>query len=321
MVDVTASEVPGLEDEAAEVPDPEDEAAEESDQDNEPAEEPEAEDLAEHDWQDETPVAEENSEPEADAGDTPSEGLGADRAQEDQAGDDPADDDSAGDDSADDDSADDDPADDDSADDSAEQTRVDTAVVEPEEGVSEPPIWERTHEEPAPDNFAVAAPAFPPSTEPASALADQDGPTRGGWQDDDPLSRPLPGMTPAADAPADGPAVARLQFSSGEVVEVDRPILVGRSPEVRRFATHDRPLLIPVPSPHQEISSTHLEIRPGVGADHGSAVVTDLGSTNGTVLVQPSLPPEDLQPGIAVQLVPGAIIDLGDGVTIQVTQP
>jgi hypothetical protein len=46
--------------------------------------------------------------------------------------------------------------------------------------------------------------------------------------------------------------------------------------------------------------------------------VTDLGSTNGTVLAQPGLAPEDLQPGVAVQLIPGAILDLGDGVTIQV---
>jgi hypothetical protein len=46
-----------------------------------------------------------------------------------------------------------------------------------------------------------------------------------------------------------------------------------------------------------------------------------MGSTNGTVLVQPGLPPEDLKPGIAVQLIPGAIINLGDGLTIQVARP
>jgi hypothetical protein len=113
--------------------------------------------------------------------------------------------------------------------------------------------------------------------------------------------------------------VARLIFSSGEIVDVDRAVLVGRSPESRRFGGDDRARLITVPSPHQEISSTHLEIRPGAGADHGSAVVTDLGSTNGSVVVQPGLPAEDLQPGIAVQLIPGAIVDLGEGVTIQVT--
>jgi hypothetical protein len=112
--------------------------------------------------------------------------------------------------------------------------------------------------------------------------------------------------------------VAKLTFSSGDVVEVDRAVIVGRAPEARRFTSTEQPRLVTVPSPNQEISSTHLEIRPGAGADHGSAVATDLGSTNGTVLVQPGLPPEDLQPGIAVQLIPGAIIDLGDGVTIQV---
>ncbi len=115
--------------------------------------------------------------------------------------------------------------------------------------------------------------------------------------------------------------MARLVFSTGDDVEVDRTVLVGRAPEARRFTSGDQPRLVPVASPAQEISSTHLEIRPGAGADHGSAVVTDLGSTNGSVLVQPGLPPEDLRPGIAVQLIPGAIIDLGDGVTIQVIDP
>ena len=76
-----------------------------------------------------------------------------------------------------------------------------------------------------------------------------------------------------------------------------------------------------MPSPQQEISSTHLEVRPGTGADHGSAVVTDLGSTNGTVLVQPGLPAESLKPGIPVQLLPGAVIDLGDGLSITVARP
>jgi len=93
--------------------------------------------------------------------------------------------------------------------------------------------------------------------------------------------------------------------------------VVGRAPRLPADGDDDT-RLVTVPSPHQEISSTHLEIRPGSGADHGSAVVTDLGSTNGTLVVQPGLPAEDLQPGIAVQLLPGAIVDLGEGVTIQV---
>ena len=148
---------------------------------------------------------------------------------------------------------------------------------------------------------------------------DRDGHTAAGAEHP-PFERPpVPGQEvapPVVPAP-----VATLVFSTGDVVEVDRVVLVGRAPEARRFASHEQPRTVAVMSPHQEISSTHLEIRPGAGADHGSAIVTDLGSTNGTVLVQPGLPPEDLQPGIAVSLIPGAVLDLGDGVTIQVTNP
>jgi hypothetical protein len=116
----------------------------------------------------------------------------------------------------------------------------------------------------------------------------------------------------------DHAAIARLVMSTGEVVDVDRPILVGRAPQPRGFGGEE-PLLVSVLSPNQEISSTHVEIRPGSGPDAGSAVVTDLGSTNGTLVVQPGSRPEDLQPGIAVRLAPGAVIDLGEGATIQVT--
>jgi hypothetical protein len=115
-------------------------------------------------------------------------------------------------------------------------------------------------------------------------------------------------------------AVARLVFSSGEIVDVDRAVVVGRAPEHGRFGSDEQTRLVTVPSPHQEISSTHLEVRPGTGSEQGSAVVTDLGSTNGTVVAQPGQPAEDLRPGVAVPVVPGATIDLGEGVTIQVTE-
>jgi len=109
----------------------------------------------------------------------------------------------------------------------------------------------------------------------------------------------------------------RLVFSSGETVDVDRVVVVGRAPQSRDLGDGEA-LLVSVPSPNQEISSTHLEIRPGTGVDQGFAVATDLGSTNGTLVVQPGRPAEDLQPGIGVRLEPGALVDLGEGATIQV---
>ena len=118
------------------------------------------------------------------------------------------------------------------------------------------------------------------------------------------FGRQQPGIPGQPPAPSVTRPVARLVVSGGDTVDVDRVVLIGRAPEARRFTSTDQPRLVTVPSPLHEISSTHVEVRPGSGADHGSAVITDMGSTNGTVLVQPGLGPEDLTPGIAVQLHP-----------------
>ena len=164
---------------------------------------------------------------------------------------------------------------------------------------------------PAPEPTAEAPTIATPSVAPVPGpRTPSPGPLDGPLYD--PLTAPEP---PQASAP-----VARLVISSGEVVDVDRVVVVGRAPDAGRIGGEEQIRLVTVPSPHQEISSTHLEVRPGTGADHGAAVVTDLGSTNGTVVVQPGLPAEDLRPGIGVALVPGATIDLGEGVTIQVTR-
>ncbi|MCD4536172.1 FHA domain-containing protein [Nocardioides sp. cx-169] len=178
---------------------------------------------------------------------------------------------------------------------------------------------------PPPMPGVAPVPGPPPAdatTPPASAAphTDHDGLTQAGASTGE-FAREQPGIPGQPPAPQVTRPVARLVISNGDTVEVDRVVLIGRAPEARRFTATEQPRLITVPSPLHEISSTHVEVRPGSGADHGSAVVTDMGSTNGTVLVQPGLGPEDLKPGIAVQLIPGAIINLGDGVTIQVTNP
>jgi len=201
----------------------------------------------------------------------------------------------------------------------------------PEPAVGPPPAFSPQFPPPPPPLPPPPAPGFgfgPPSPAPEPAPAydladiDHDGHTVAGGWDPSKFARQHPGIPGQPPAPSvTAVPVARLVFSSGETVEVDRAVLIGRAPEARRFTSTEQPRLVTVPSPNQEISSTHLEVRPGSGADHGSAVVTDMGSTNGTVLQLPGLAPEDLQPGIAVQLIPGSVIDLGDGVTIQVTHP
>lgn len=200
--------------------------------------------------------------------------------------------------------------------------------------IAPPPAW-APPPPPSPDELPVDAPPpplgigswepvtgagpvagdYPPPPPPADP--DHDGLTVAGSH----AAPPLPGQ-PSEPAPASGAApVAKLLISDGQTIVVDRVVLIGRAPEARRFSSTEQPMLVTVPSRLHEISSTHVEVRPGGGPDLGTAVVTDMGSTNGTVLVQPGLGPEDLKPGIAVQLIPGAIINLGDGITIQVTRP
>lgn len=190
-----------------------------------------------------------------------------------------------------------------------------------------PPGWVPP---PPPAPGAPAVPDAPPlpvgSWEPVGGVPAPPGPgvehdgftVAGAGEPPAPLVPPVPG-TPAA-PPVTQP-VAKLLVSDGQSIIVDRAVLIGRAPEARRFTSTEQPMLVTVPSRLHEISSTHVEVRPGTGADLGTAVVTDMGSTNGTVLVQPGLGPEDLKPGIAVQLIPGATINLGDGITIQVTRP
>ena len=77
--------------------------------------------------------------------------------------------------------------------------------------------------------------------------------------------------------PAAASAPARLVLSTGLVVPLDRAVLLGRAPQVARVTNRELPRLITVPSPQQDISRTHAEVR--VEGDH--VVVTDLDSTNG----------------------------------------
>lgn len=114
------------------------------------------------------------------------------------------------------------------------------------------------------------------------------------------------------------PALAVLRTSHGHQVEVDRAVLIGRSPTASRVPREQLPRLLAVPSPSHDISRTHLEVAP----DGWRVLVKDLYSTNGTTLVRPGdNARERLVPGEPVQVAPGWVIDLGDGLTITVEPP
>lgn len=168
---------------------------------------------------------------------------------------------------------------------------------------------------PTPEPVAPAEPA-PPSPAPLAPADDVDGDHDGGTildhqvagLRDAGLVTVSPWSRPVAEPEEPG---LHLSFSHGIEVQLDRPVLVGRAPEARPGIDAQ---LVAVPSPQQDISRTHCEIR----LDGEDVLVTDLRSTNGTIVSRPGQVPHRLHPGEGTSASAGSRIDLGDGVVIVV---
>ncbi|WP_106816246.1 FHA domain-containing protein [Microbacterium timonense] len=115
-------------------------------------------------------------------------------------------------------------------------------------------------------------------------------------------------------APPRPPAPGRLRVSTGQVITLDRTVVIGRRPRSTRVSGTDLPHLVAVDSPQQDISRSHVELR----VEGESIVATDLHTTNGTTLLRAGADPVRLHPGEGTVVVPGDILDLGDGITVVV---
>lgn len=98
------------------------------------------------------------------------------------------------------------------------------------------------------------------------------------------------------------------------VVWLDAVSYVGRRPSSPRIIYGQMPRLVRVPSPKQEVSSTHIELRQ-LGA---SVVLTDMRSTNGSIVFPPGAEPRKLRQGESVVATPGTLVDIGDGNVIEI---
>jgi hypothetical protein len=106
-----------------------------------------------------------------------------------------------------------------------------------------------------------------------------------------------------------------IRLGSGDRFALDVPVLIGRRPAPLRVASGAQPRLVAVSSPDQQVSSTHLQIEQ-VG---DAVVVTDLRSTNGTVVSPLGGQSSRLRPGQSMVVLPGAIVEIGDGNIIEIT--
>ena len=108
------------------------------------------------------------------------------------------------------------------------------------------------------------------------------------------------------------PVLGALRLSLGDVIALDRDVVMGRNPRTD-FAGHDgeeRPHVVKLPSADGDISRTHLRVT----LDGWHVMVTDLNSTNGTLVTLPGRDAEQLRPGEPVPIRPGTVVTLAEGI-------
>lgn len=170
-----------------------------------------------------------------------------------------------------------------------------------------------------------AAPAQPVSA-PASGPVPGAGPLGGG-----PLvlarvcarghaNPPTSALCPACGSPLPDvavqvprPRLGRLRLSTGELIDLDESLVIGRQPSVSRVQGGVMPRLVQVASPGGDISRSHVEVR----LEGWHVMLCDLKATNGTVLVREGQPPRRLAQNEMAIVLDGDIAELGDDVSLR----
>jgi hypothetical protein len=106
------------------------------------------------------------------------------------------------------------------------------------------------------------------------------------------------------------PVLGALRLSTGDVVTLDRGVVLGRAPEA---GDGERPHLVKVLSPSGDISRVHLE----VVLEGWHVLVRDLGSTNGSTVTVPGEAPMRVRAHELVAIEPGTEVSLADEVSFR----
>lgn len=108
------------------------------------------------------------------------------------------------------------------------------------------------------------------------------------------------------------PILGQLRLSTGDVVALDRGVVLGRAPSPSG-GSDETPHLIKLATHDTELSRSHVE----VSLDGWHVVVNDLGSMNGTIVTRPGSLPERLRPHEAQIIEPGTTVTLADVVSFR----
>jgi hypothetical protein len=108
------------------------------------------------------------------------------------------------------------------------------------------------------------------------------------------------------------PPLGVLRLSTGDVVTLDRSVLLGRSPKAGEgLAATDRPHVVKVPSPERDVSRNHVE----VVLEGWHVLIRDLGTTNGTTVALPGEQPVRLRANDQQVLEPGSVVSMADEIS------
>ncbi|MBI5161154.1 MAG: FHA domain-containing protein [Micrococcales bacterium] len=106
-----------------------------------------------------------------------------------------------------------------------------------------------------------------------------------------------------------------LVSSTGVVEPLGRGVIIGRGPSVSQVPGGSIPRLVTI-ADDPDISRNHVRI----AIEGDAAIVTDLGSKNGTSVVQPGKPPQRLRGNEPTIVMPGTVLDLGGGAEFTIRQ-
>jgi len=177
--------------------------------------------------------------------------------------------------------------------------------------------------------YVPASPPIPPSGDdfddtvlrPPRAARPTTAERDGAPAEDTVLRAPVAPPREPREEPASEPAGGQLErygfrLPDGTERRLDTAYLLGRRPQSARIGAGRGAdtRLITIGSRTSAVSATHLEIR----QDGDSVVVTDVGSTNGTIVLPELGRRQRLRPGQSVAVRPGTRVDIGDGNIIEV---
>lgn len=115
------------------------------------------------------------------------------------------------------------------------------------------------------------------------------------------------------------PVLGVLRLSVGDMISLDRDVVMGRNPkpDFPGADGEERPHVVKLPSEGEDISRTHLRVT----LDGWHVLVTDLNSTNGTLVTLPGREPEQLRPGQPMPIKPGTVVTLAVGIDFRYEVP